>query len=140
MRLYRILLRAAALLLCAALLAAASGCGAKDDTLKEREQLIEELYGSVELEGSGDTNTGDATTSNFVLPYTRGDTLNPYMCESMLDAAITDLIYNKILRNKTILQNHGQTIVSEGVEGNYFDMVNYAVFNLIKIEEQNNNK
>ena len=54
--------------------------------------------------------------------------------------AITDLIYNKILRNKTILQNHGQTIVSEGVEGNYFDMVNYAVFNLIKIEEQNNNK
>ena len=49
--------------------------------------------------------------------------------------AITDLIYNKILRNKNILRNDGQTLVSEGVDGNYFDMVNYAVFNLIKIEE-----
>lgn len=49
--------------------------------------------------------------------------------------AITDLIYNKILRNKTIMQNSGKTLVSEGVEGNYFDMINYAVFNLIKISE-----
>ncbi len=49
--------------------------------------------------------------------------------------AITDLIYNKILRNKTILQNNGKTLVSEGVEGNYFDMINYAVFNLIKEQE-----
>lgn len=48
--------------------------------------------------------------------------------------AITDLIYNKILRNKTILQNSGKTLVSEGVEGNYFDMINYAVFNLIKLQ------
>lgn len=54
--------------------------------------------------------------------------------------AITDLIYNKILRNKTILQNNGKTLVSEGVEGNYFDMINYAVFNLIKAEEQHENQ
>ncbi|MBQ8099915.1 MAG: DUF1599 domain-containing protein [Paludibacteraceae bacterium] len=49
--------------------------------------------------------------------------------------AITDLIYNKILRNKTIIRHGGKTIVSEGVEGNYFDMLNYAVFNLIKLED-----
>lgn len=54
--------------------------------------------------------------------------------------AITDLIYNKILRNKTILQNNGKTLVSEGVEGNYFDMINYAVFNLIKIGDLHNEK
>lgn len=53
--------------------------------------------------------------------------------------AITDLIYNKILRNKTILSNNGVTGVSEGVEGNYFDMINYAVFNLIKLSENNPN-
>lgn len=48
--------------------------------------------------------------------------------------AITDLIFNKILRNKTILRNNGKTLISEGVEGNYFDIINYAVFNLIKYE------
>ena len=50
--------------------------------------------------------------------------------------AITDLIYNKILRNKTILQNHGKTLVSEGVEGNYFDIINYAIFDLIHYEDK----
>ena len=53
--------------------------------------------------------------------------------------AITDLIFNKILRNKTILQNNGRTLVSEGVDGNYYDMINYAVFNLIKAEGQHEN-
>ena len=96
----RIPRRITAALLCAAMLAVtitASGCGKKDDTLKEREQLIEELYGSVELEGSGEADTGDATTTNFVLPYTRSDTLNPYMCESMLNAAVSDLIYDQLI-------------------------------------------
>ena len=50
--------------------------------------------------------------------------------------AITDLIYNKILRNKNILANNGQTLASEGVEGNYYDMINYAVFNLIKLQHE----
>ncbi|MBQ8100652.1 MAG: DUF1599 domain-containing protein, partial [Paludibacteraceae bacterium] len=33
------------------------------------------------------------------------------------------------------IRHGGKTIVSEGVEGNYFDMLNYAVFNLIKLED-----
>lgn len=85
------------MLIILSLLLALSGCERSDDTLKEREQLIEALYGSVELEGSNDGNIGDATTSNFVLPYTRSDTLNPYMCESTLNAAITDLIYDQLI-------------------------------------------
>jgi len=50
-------------------------------------------------------------------------------------SSITDLILQKILRIKQIEENSGQTIVSEGLEANYFDMVNYAVFALILISE-----
>jgi len=46
-------------------------------------------------------------------------------------SSITDLILTKILRIKQIEDNKGKTIASEGSEGNYFDMLNYAVFALI---------
>jgi hypothetical protein len=52
----------------------------------------------------------------------------------------TDFILTKICRNKEIEDNDGKTLVSEGVDGNYFDMVNYAVFGLIKKNEEKNNK
>ena len=45
--------------------------------------------------------------------------------------SITDLILMKILRLKKIEDNAGKTIVSEGVDANYIDMLNYAVFALI---------
>ena len=47
----------------------------------------------------------------------------------------TDLILMKIYRTKQIESNLGKTIVSEGIDANYYDMINYAVFGLIKIEE-----
>ena len=47
---------------------------------------------------------------------------------------IFDLIYQKVLRTKQIEDNNGQTLVSEGLDANYFDMLNYAVFCLIKME------
>ncbi len=50
-------------------------------------------------------------------------------------SSITDLIYQKVLRTKQIEDNHGKTLVSEGLDANYFDMLNYAVFCLIKISE-----
>ncbi len=53
----------------------------------------------------------------------------------MLPESITDLIYTKILRNKSIAANDNQTLISEGADGNYFDMINYAIFNLIKMTE-----
>lgn len=48
----------------------------------------------------------------------------------------TDLILMKIQRTKQIEDNDGQTLISEGVDANYFDMINYAIFGLIKIEEK----
>ena len=51
-------------------------------------------------------------------------------------SSITDLIYQKVLRTKQIEDNKGKTLISEGIDANYFDMMNYAVFGLIKIEEE----
>lgn len=48
-------------------------------------------------------------------------------------SSLTDLILMKILRVKQIEDNLGQTVVSEGVKANYQDMLNYAVFALIKL-------
>jgi hypothetical protein len=42
----------------------------------------------------------------------------------------------KIYRTKQIEDNKGKTLISEGIDANYFDMMNYAVFGLIKIEEE----
>lgn len=50
---------------------------------------------------------------------------------SMRVSSITDLILMKILRTKQIENNAGQTRVSEGIDANYYDMLNYAVFALI---------
>lgn len=51
-------------------------------------------------------------------------------------SSYTDLILMKLLRTRQIEDNCGQTIVSEGIDANYMDMVNYAVFALIKLTEQ----
>lgn len=48
-------------------------------------------------------------------------------------SSITDIILMKLLRTKQIEDNQGQTLVSEGIEANYQDMINYAVFCLIKL-------
>jgi len=51
-------------------------------------------------------------------------------------SSFTDLILMKLLRIKQIEDNKGATLISEGVDANYFDMINYAVFALIKLEEK----
>jgi len=48
-------------------------------------------------------------------------------------SSMTDLILMKLLRTKQIEDNQGTTLVSEGVDANYMDMINYAVFCLIKM-------
>jgi hypothetical protein len=48
-------------------------------------------------------------------------------------SSLTDLILQKLLRVKQIEENQGKTIVSEGIDANYHDMVNYAVFALIHL-------
>ena len=49
-------------------------------------------------------------------------------------SSYTDLILMKIKRTKQIEDNQGFTLVSEGVDANYLDMINYAIFALIKLE------
>jgi len=49
-------------------------------------------------------------------------------------SSYTDLILMKIKRTKQIEDNMGVTIISEGIDANYLDMINYAIFGLIKLE------
>jgi hypothetical protein len=48
-------------------------------------------------------------------------------------SSLTDLILMKIFRVKQIEDNDGRTIISEGVDANYMDMINYSVFALIRL-------
>ena len=50
-------------------------------------------------------------------------------------SSLTDLIIQKLLRVKQIEDNEGKTLVSEGIEANYQDMINYAVFAMIHLNE-----
>jgi hypothetical protein len=51
-------------------------------------------------------------------------------------SSMTDLILMKLLRIKQIEDNKGKTMISEGVEANYYDIINYSVFALIKMKEE----
>jgi len=50
-------------------------------------------------------------------------------------SSLTDLILMKILRVKSIEDNEGKTIVSEGLDANYLDMINYSIFAMIRLGE-----
>jgi hypothetical protein len=50
-------------------------------------------------------------------------------------SSLTDLILQKLLRVKQIEDNQGKTLVSEGIAANYQDMVNYAIFAMIHLNE-----
>ncbi|HEX8577873.1 MAG TPA: DUF1599 domain-containing protein [Flavobacterium sp.] len=52
-------------------------------------------------------------------------------------SSLTDLILQKLLRVKQIEDNKGKTLVSEGIDANYQDMINYAVFALILMKNNN---
>jgi len=49
----------------------------------------------------------------------------------MSQQSFVDMVLAKVLRIKKILSNDGNTIISEGIDANYFDIINYAVFALI---------
>ena len=55
----------------------------------------------------------------------------------MRPSSYTDLILMKIFRTKQIENNAGRTLISEGVDANYMDIMNYAVFGLIKADLEN---
>ncbi len=53
----------------------------------------------------------------------------------MSQESFADLILMKLMRIKQILFNDGKTIVSEGIDANFIDIINYAVFALILMHE-----
>jgi hypothetical protein len=53
----------------------------------------------------------------------------------MSQQSFADLILMKLMRIKQILNNDGKTLISEGIDANYVDIINYSVFALILIEE-----
>ena len=53
-------------------------------------------------------------------------------------SSLTDLILMKLLRVKSIEDNEGKTIVSEGLDANYLDMINYSIFAMIRMGEAEN--
>jgi hypothetical protein len=52
----------------------------------------------------------------------------------------TDMILQKICRTKQIESNSGKTAVSEGIDANYYDMINYSLFSLIKLDYAEKNE
>ena len=100
---------------------------------------------SIETKGESKIDEGDITVERAL------DLYDKYMTEtkelmyaknhdydeawrSMRISSYTDLILTKICRTKQIENNNGKTLVSEGVDANYMDMINYSLFGLIKIE------
>lgn len=55
---------------------------------------------------------------------------------NMTQESFVDLILMKLQRMRQIVSNKGQTIMSEGLDANFYDMINYAVFALIVIDEE----
>ena len=53
---------------------------------------------------------------------------------NMRISSFTDLILMKLHRTKQIEDNQGQTLISEGIEANYLDMINYAIFAMIQLD------
>jgi len=56
---------------------------------------------------------------------------------SMLVSTFTDMLLMRVNRMHQILENKGNTLVSEGIESNLMDMINYSVFALIRLEGEN---
>ncbi|GAB4035827.1 DUF1599 domain-containing protein [Spirosoma jeollabukense] len=80
-----------------------------------------------ELEQLYDAQIGQVIDLLFAKNHDYGEAWREMRVSSM-----TDIILMKLLRTKQIEDNRGNTLVSEGVEANYMDMINYAVFCLIK--------
>lgn len=81
-----------------------------------------------ELEKLYDKQIGEVIDLLFAKNHDYGEAWRDMRVSSM-----TDIILMKLLRTKQIEDNQGNTLVSEGVEANYMDMINYAVFCLIKL-------
>ncbi len=102
------------------------------------------LIGMIQLQRGAITEGEDMTPSDAMAEYDRyaNETLQLMLRKNhdydkawrgMRISSYTDLILMKIRRTKQIEALSGETLVSEGIDANYMDMMNYAVFGLIKL-------
>lgn len=103
------------------------------------------VMGLIQLElGPSETDAGEAETlERYNTWFQKAKSLmedkNHDYSEAwrnMRVSSYTDMILMKLKRTKQIENNRGQTTVSEGIDANYLDMINYAVFALIKIDNK----
>ena len=92
--------------------------------------------------GSGDTLPAEEAEKLYDEEITRSTALmldknHDYdeAWREMRVSSFTDIILQKLLRTKEIESHDGKTLISEGVDANYRDMINYALFALIKLSE-----
>lgn len=101
------------------------------------------IIGLIQLE-LGNTIEQDITTDNAVELYDKHIERTKQLMYAknhdygeawrlMRVNSYTDLILTKLMRTKQIENNKGKTIVSEGIDANYMDMINYSLFGLIKL-------
>ncbi|PIE48454.1 MAG: hypothetical protein CSA40_00325 [Flavobacteriales bacterium] len=103
------------------------------------------LMALIQLE-LGETLCPDLTTEQALMHYDKQVAITKALMENknhdygeawrdMRVSSLTDIILQKLLRVKQIEDNKGKTLVSEGLDANYQDMINYAVFALIQMNE-----
>ena len=104
------------------------------------------IMANVQLELDGNNNL-ELSVEETMAHYNKQATMAKELMEmknhdygeawrDMRVSSLTDLILMKLLRVKQIEDNNGETLISEGIDANYFDMINYAVFALIKLDEE----
>lgn len=125
----------------------------QNDTRKVDEGEVSEFIGIInysvmaliQLE-KGVVDQPDLDTEKAVVLYDKHVAITKQLMEDknhdygeawrdMRVSSLTDLILQKLLRVKQIEDNKGKTIVSEGIDANYQDMINYAVFALIHLNK-----
>ena len=98
--------------------------------------LIQIDRGVVEQPDLSDTEVKDLYDSTLAVTKQLMEDKNHDYGEVWRDmrvSSLTDLILQKLLRVKQIENNEGKTLVSEGIDANYQDMINYAVFAMIHL-------
>lgn len=104
------------------------------------------VIGLIQLE-LGETDTADITVEEAIELYDKHIKATRELMiaknhdyneawRSMRINSYVDLILMKINRTKQIEDLHGETLVSEGIDANYKDMINYAVFGIIRLTEE----
>lgn len=96
-------------------------------------QCIETELKEMELEASTALSLYDKYTTEAFDLMSRKNHDYGEAWRDMRVSSLTDLILQKILRVKQIEDNNGKTLISEGIEANYYDMLNYSVFSLIHL-------